>query len=100
MHSPSSIQSLWLTLLLGGGALSRVLSPRQVPNPEPEYTIDDPYTEPARDNGLANKHPNIIMFMPDQLRFDAVGTFGNDVSMVQINSNSNPHEKQLSTPAF
>lgn len=27
----------------------------------------------------ANKKPNILMFMPDQLRYDTVGTFGNDI---------------------
>ncbi|KAI0022991.1 alkaline-phosphatase-like protein [Xylariomycetidae sp. FL0641] len=43
------------------------------------YTKDHPYIEPPKPNGLAIEKPNIIMFMPDQLRYDAVGVFGNDI---------------------
>ncbi|KAI1335626.1 alkaline-phosphatase-like protein [Xylariaceae sp. FL0016] len=45
----------------------------------PTYTFDHPYVQPAKPNGLAVEKPNMIMFMPDQLRFDAVGVFGNNL---------------------
>lgn len=48
--------------------------------PAPPYTKDYPYYIPAESNGLAVEKPNIL-FMPDQLRFDAVGCFGNSVSV-------------------
>lgn len=40
-----------------------------------DYPIDEPYQQPPRDNGLQVDHPNMNLFMPDQLRFDAVSTF-------------------------
>lgn len=43
-------------------------------------TREDPYKIAPEPNHLSTDKPNIIMFMPDQLRFDAVGTFGNPVS--------------------
>lgn len=43
-----------------------------------DYTVDNPYQLPARSNGLNTETPNMILFMPDQLRYDSVGTFGND----------------------
>ncbi|KAK6207064.1 hypothetical protein LQW54_007492 [Pestalotiopsis sp. IQ-011] len=46
---------------------------------EPDYSKDHPYTIPAKPNGLAIEKPNMILFMPDQLRFDSVGIFGNDI---------------------
>lgn len=44
--------------------------------PTPEH----PYYVPAKPNGLEVEKPNMILFMPDQLRYDAVGAFGNEVS--------------------
>lgn len=46
------------------------------------YTIEHPFAIPAKPNGLDVDRPNMILFMPDQLRFDAVGTFGNDVRAI------------------
>lgn len=46
---------------------------------EPDYSKDHPYTIPPVPNGLAMEKPNMILFMPDQLRYDSVGIFGNDV---------------------
>lgn len=40
-----------------------------------DYPIDKPFSKPARQNHLDVERPNMILFMPDQLRFDAVGTF-------------------------
>lgn len=52
----------------------------KIPDPsEFNYTIDHPFQIPAKPNGLDTKQPNIILFMPDQLRYDSVGIFGNDV---------------------
>ncbi|RMZ11572.1 hypothetical protein D0862_02903 [Hortaea werneckii] len=44
--------------------------------PTPEH----PYYVPAKPNGLEVEKPNMILFMPDQLRYDAVGAFGNEVA--------------------
>lgn len=44
------------------------------------HTIDKPFIIPPKGNGLSVEKPNMILFMPDQLRFDSVGIFGNDVS--------------------
>lgn len=44
--------------------------------PTPEH----PYYVPAKPNGLEVEKPNMILSMPDQLRYDAVGAFGNEVS--------------------
>lgn len=52
-----------------------------------DYTVDDPYELPARPNGLNTETPNMILFMPDQLRYDSVGIFGNNVC---IPNNPNP----------
>lgn len=52
----------------------------QAPSVDLPYTVDHPYEQQAKSNGLAVEQPNIIIFMPDQLRFDAVGIFGNEVS--------------------
>lgn len=41
---------------------------------------DNPWEVPANANGLDVEKPNMILFMPDQLRYDAVGAFGNNVS--------------------
>ncbi|KAJ5100479.1 hypothetical protein N7456_006531 [Penicillium angulare] len=35
-----------------------------------------PHRVPHRPSGLANQRPNIVMFMPDQLRYDALGCSG------------------------
>lgn len=43
------------------------------------YTIERPFTIPPKGNGLPVAKPNMILFMPDQLRYDAVGVFGNEV---------------------
>lgn len=48
--------------------------------PGQPYSIDNPYHIPAKPNGLTIDKPNMIIFMPDQLRYDSVGCFGNDVS--------------------
>ncbi|KAK8085181.1 alkaline-phosphatase-like protein [Apiospora hydei] len=63
--------SVWCTSLLAVAGLC------QPPNPKPDYSFENPYTRPAKPNGLAIEKPNMIMFMPDQLRYDAVGVFGN-----------------------
>jgi len=65
--------SVWLA------SLWAVRSLCQPPNPKPDYTFEHPYTRPAKPNGLAIEKPNMILFMPDQLRYDAVGVFGNKV---------------------
>lgn len=65
--------SVWFVSLLAVGGLC------QPPNPKPDYTFEDPYTRPAKPNGLSMEKPNMILFMPDQLRYDAVGVFGNKV---------------------
>ena len=44
------------------------------------YTIEHPFSVPPKGNGLSIEKPNMILFMPDQLRYDAVGIFGNKVS--------------------
>lgn len=44
-----------------------------------DYTIEWPFTIPPKGNGLAVEKPNMILFMPDQPRFDS-GIFGNNVS--------------------
>ncbi|RYP57211.1 hypothetical protein DL769_009629 [Monosporascus sp. CRB-8-3] len=43
------------------------------------YTVDNPYQIPAKPNGLDTEMPNMILFMPDQLRYDSVGIFGNEI---------------------
>ncbi|KAK7991614.1 arylsulfatase A [Apiospora saccharicola] len=63
--------SVWLA------SLSAVRSLCQPPNPKLDYTFEHPYKIPAKPNGLAIEKPNMILFMPDQLRYDAVGVFGN-----------------------
>ncbi|KAK0659831.1 Arylsulfatase F [Lasiodiplodia hormozganensis] len=73
MRTPLKGQAILLSALLVGSATA------QVPNNEPDYSIDHPYTEPAKPNGLAIEKPNFILFMPDQLRYDSVGIFGNDL---------------------
>lgn len=45
------------------------------------YTLEHPYEQQAKANGLAIEKPNMIIFMPDQLRYDAVGIFGSDVGL-------------------
>lgn len=45
------------------------------------YTLEHPYEQQANGNGLAIEKPNMIIFMPDQLRYDSVGIFGSDVSL-------------------
>lgn len=45
------------------------------------YTLEHPYEQQAKSNGLAIEQPNMIIFMPDQLRHDSVGIFGSDVSL-------------------
>lgn len=45
------------------------------------YTLEHPYEQQAKGNGLAIEQPNMIIFMPDQLRYDSVGIFGSDVSL-------------------
>lgn len=47
------------------------------------YTLEHPYEQPANGNGLTVEKPNMIIFMPDQLRYDSVGIFGSDVSLHQ-----------------
>jgi hypothetical protein len=39
----------------------------------------NPMIQPQKPNGLNVKKPNMIIFMPDQLRYDSVGFTGNDV---------------------
>lgn len=48
------------------------------------WTKDKPYQIAAKPNGLNVKRPNMILFTPDQLRFDCVGTFGNKVSQLRL----------------
>ncbi|KAI7255649.1 hypothetical protein KC343_g1471 [Hortaea werneckii] len=43
-------------------------------------TQEHPYYVPAKPNGLEVEKPNMILFMPDQLRYDAVVAFGNEVA--------------------
>lgn len=43
------------------------------------YTTEHPFVIEAKGNGLSIEKPNMILFMPDQLRYDAVGIFGNEV---------------------
>ncbi|KAK9779678.1 putative Sulfatase [Seiridium cardinale] len=40
-------------------------------------STSDVYREPPRPNGLPISQPNMIMFMPDQLRYDSLGCTGN-----------------------
>lgn len=47
-------------------------------NSTPLPLINNSYQEPLGPNGLQIDKPNMILFMPDQLRYDAVGVFGND----------------------
>ncbi|KAI6848500.1 hypothetical protein KC332_g3878 [Hortaea werneckii] len=54
-----------------GEAASAVNDP-----PTPEH----PYYVPAKPNGLEVEKPNMILVMPDQLRYDAFGAFGNEVA--------------------
>lgn len=42
-------------------------------------SADHPLMRPPKPNGLESEHPNFIIFMPDQLRYDSVGYTGNDV---------------------
>ncbi|KAF5007904.1 hypothetical protein FDECE_5819 [Fusarium decemcellulare] len=78
-------QLLVLSLLVGGLALPSTKStiwPRDLRIPDPNeynYTRDNPYQIPPRPNGLDIKQPNMILFMPDQLRYDCVGIFGNEI---------------------
>lgn len=71
-----SLRGLVLTTL--GGLF---VSAQSIPSGTLPYTVDDPYQEQAKSNGLAVEKPNIIIFMPDQLRLDSVGAFGSDVSI-------------------
>lgn len=52
------------------------------------YTLEHPYEQKANGNGLAIEQPNMIIFMPDQLRYDSVGIFGSDVSLLIRGSTS------------
>lgn len=76
MAATLSLQGFVLTTL---GGIASVLA-QSIPSGTLPYTIDDPYQEQAKSNGLAIEKPNIIIFMPDQLRLDSVGVFGSDVS--------------------
>lgn len=70
-----------LSLLVRHGSAG-VIDTRDIRIPDPSeynYTIEHPYAIPAKPNGLFVEKPNMILFMPDQLRFDSVGVFGNDV---------------------
>lgn len=49
-------------------------------NATPLPNITNPYVKPAKPNGLDTEQPNMILFMPDQLRYDAVGAFGSQVA--------------------
>lgn len=49
-------------------------------NATPLPNITNPYVKQARPNGLNTEKPNMILFMPDQLRYDAVGAFGSKVA--------------------
>lgn len=77
MADTLSLRGLVLTTL-GGLA---VVSAQKIPSGILPYPVDKPYQEKAKDNGLAVEKPNIIIFMPDQLRLDSVGAFGSDVSI-------------------
>jgi hypothetical protein len=77
MAATLSLQGLVLTTL---GGLASVLA-QTIPAGTLPYTVDEPYQEQAKSNGLATEKPNIIIFMPDQLRLDSVGVFGSDVSI-------------------
>lgn len=61
-----------------GEALSAVNN-----RPFPEH----PHYVPAKPNGLAVEKPNMVLFMPDQLRYDAVGAFGNEVRPLRTIAN-------------
>lgn len=65
-------------------ALSGLTAAQSVPDPTLPYTFDSPYQQEAKGNGLAMEKPNIIIFMPDQLRYDSVGVFGSDVGFLPL----------------
>lgn len=74
MRVPLKNPAYWASaLLLGSGRA-------QPPPSEDGPTIDHPYTQPPKPNGLPIEKPNFVLFMPDQLRYDSLGVFGNDVS--------------------
>lgn len=77
------INRLSLVLLCAGQVFSAAVAPREdlrIPDAsEYNYTREHPFQIPAKPNGLDVKTPNLILFNPDQLRFDSVGCFGNDV---------------------
>ncbi|KAI3390656.1 hypothetical protein diail_8978 [Diaporthe ilicicola] len=70
--------SLWGLVLTTLGGVAIVFA-QTIPAGTLPYTIDKPYQEQAKSNGLAIEKPNIIIFMPDQLRLDSVGVFGSDI---------------------
>jgi hypothetical protein len=77
MAATSSLLGLVLATLSG----LVLVSAQAIPAPDLPYTFDHPYQQKAKSNGLAVEKPNIIIFMPDQLRLDSVGAFGSDVSI-------------------
>lgn len=77
MAATLSLRGLVLATL--GGLAS--VSAQTIPAGTLPYTVDEPYQEQAKSNGLGIEKPNIIIFMPDQLRLDSVGVFGSDVSI-------------------
>jgi hypothetical protein len=85
MLNSAQIGSLCLLALLSDATTARsILHDRDLEIPLPgkfNYTIEHPYSIPAKSNGLVVQQPNMILFMPDQLRFDSVGCFGNKVDM-------------------
>lgn len=90
MYATKRISGLWLLALFSKFTnAGPVLKERDLHIPDPSefnYTIEHPYAIPAKPNGLDVERPNMILFMPDQLRFDSVGVFGNDVCPGQFPS--------------
>lgn len=89
MHVTSA---LWAFHLLVGSSYasptgSNTLESRDLEIPDPSefnWTKDNPYQIAAKPNGLNVKRPNMILFMPGQLWFGCVGTFGNTVSQTPL----------------
>ena len=87
MKTSAQISSALLLSLYGTLGSGRVVESRDLRIPHPSeynYTIEHPFAVPPKPNGLDVEQPNMILFMPDQLRFDSVGTFGNDVSCCRM----------------
>ncbi|KAI5928355.1 alkaline-phosphatase-like protein [Camillea tinctor] len=78
MKLDGGIAARWLLISLTSVVLGQATTATTTVETQPHYS-DNPYFIPAKPNGLGIEKPNFIIFMPDQLRYDAVGVFGNEI---------------------